>query len=129
MRRRFSAKQKAQIVLEILREEKTIAQMASEYGVHPTQLHRWKKQALERLPELFERDDRQERVKAAAHERQLEDLYAQIGRLTAQVNWLKENLASTFSRNERLAMIERTNASLSLSIQAELLSLSRSSLY
>jgi len=35
-----------------------------------------KKQALERLPELFERDDRQERAKAAAHERQLEDLYA-----------------------------------------------------
>jgi len=49
--------------------------------------------------------------------------------LTAQVNWLNRNLASTFSRNERLAMIERTNASLSLSIQAELLSLSRSSLY
>jgi len=42
------------------------------------------------LPELFERDDRQQRAKAAAHERQLEDLYAQIGRLTAQVNWLKK---------------------------------------
>jgi len=52
-------------VLEILREEKTIAQMASEYGVHRTQLHRWKKQALESLPELFERDDRQERAKGA----------------------------------------------------------------
>jgi len=39
MRIRFTAKQKAQIVLEILREEKTIAQMASEYGVHSTQLH------------------------------------------------------------------------------------------
>ena len=45
MRRRFSAKQKAQIVLEILKEERTIAQIASEYSVHPNQLHRWKKQA------------------------------------------------------------------------------------
>ena len=70
MRRRFTAKQKAQTVLEILREEKTIAQMASEYGVHPTQLHRWKKQVMERLPELFERDDRQERAKAAAHKQE-----------------------------------------------------------
>jgi len=51
-------------VLEFLREEKTIAQMAFEYGVHPTQLHRWKKQVLERLPELFKRDDRQERAEA-----------------------------------------------------------------
>jgi len=43
MRRRFTAKQKTQTVLEFLREEKTIAQMVSEYGVHPTQLHRLKK--------------------------------------------------------------------------------------
>ena len=75
-------------MLEFLREEKTIAQMAFEYGVHPTQLHRWKKQVLERLPELFKRDDRQERAEATAHERQLEDLYAQIGRLTA--HWFSQ---------------------------------------
>ncbi len=90
MRRRFSAKQKAQIVLEILKEERTIAQIASEYGVHPNQLHRWKKQAIERLDVLFEKDDRQERAREAAHERQLEELYAEIGRLTTQVNWLKK---------------------------------------
>jgi len=52
MRKRFSAKQKSQIVLEILREEKTIAQIASEYSVHPTQLHRWKKQALDHFSEV-----------------------------------------------------------------------------
>ena len=96
MRRRFSAKQKAQIVLEILREEKTIAQIASEYSVHPSQLHRWKKQALERLPELFQRDGAHERARAVAHERQLEDLYAQIGRLTAQLNWIKKKSGIDF---------------------------------
>ena len=90
MRRRFTAKHKSQIVLEILREEKTIAQIASEYSVHPTQLHRWKKQALDHFSELFQKDDKQERAKQAAHERQLEELYAEIGRLTTRVNWLKK---------------------------------------
>jgi transposase-like protein len=90
MRRRFSAKQKSQIVLEILREERTIAQIATEYGVHPNQLHRWKKQAIDHLDDLFQKDHKQERAKEAAHERQLEELYAEIGRLTTQVNWLQK---------------------------------------
>ena len=90
MRRRFSAKQKAQIILEILKEEKTVAQIASEYGVHPNQLHRWKKQALENFASLFETDKRQARAQEAAHQKQLEGLYAEIGRLTTQVNWLKK---------------------------------------
>ena len=90
MRRRYSAKQKAQIVLEILKEEKTIAQIASEYSVHPNQLHRWKKQALDKFSELFETDKKQERAKEAAHQRKLDDLYAEIGKLTTQINWLKK---------------------------------------
>jgi len=96
MRRRFTAKHKSQIVLEILREEKTIAQIASEYSVHPTQLHRWKKQALDHFSELFQKDDKRERAKQAAHERQLEELYAEIGRLTTRVNWLKKKSGLDF---------------------------------
>ena len=91
MRRHFSAKQKAQIVLEIFKEERTIAQIASEYNVHPNQLHRWKKQATDHFTELFQKDDKRLRAKEAGHERQLEELYAEIGRLTTQVNWLKKN--------------------------------------
>ena len=49
-RKHFSATQKAQIALEILKEEKTVSQIASENGVHPNMmLYRWKKQALENL--------------------------------------------------------------------------------
>lgn len=90
MRRRFSAKQKAQIVLEILKEEKTIAQIASEYSVHPNQLHRWKRQALENFAGLFETDNKQEKAQAAVQQRKLAELYAEIGRLTTQVKWLKK---------------------------------------
>jgi putative transposase len=85
MKRRFSAKQKAQIVLEVLKEEKTIVQIASEYQVHPNQLHRWKKQALDNFAGLFETDEKQERAQDAAHQRQMEELYAEIGLTTVDL--------------------------------------------
>ena len=89
-RRRFSPNQKAQIVLEILKEEKTIRQIASEYGVHPNLMQRWRKQALEDLPKLFEDNRKTERTREAENERRFNELYAEIGRLTTQVNWLKK---------------------------------------
>jgi len=89
-RKHFTASQKAQIALEILKEEKTVNQIASEYGVHPNVLYRWKKQALENLPKLFEDENKGERAGQAEHERQVNELYREIGRLTTQLNWLKK---------------------------------------
>jgi transposase-like protein len=89
-RKRHSAQQKAQIVMELLKEEKTVTQIASEYGVHPNQLHRWKKQALEGFHRLFEDERKAEQTKEAEHERQLSDLYIEIGKLTTQLNWIKK---------------------------------------
>jgi putative transposase len=131
MRKRHSAAFKAQVVQEVLKEEKTIAQIASEYGVHPTQISTWKAAALKGLPSLFEREkaDADQRAQKEAQERQLQELYAQIGRLTTQVAWLKKNLASNLRREERLALLEREGSELPLSVQADLLSLSRASLY
>jgi putative transposase len=48
----------AEIVQELLKEEKTVSQLASETGIHPTQLKEWKRIALTRLPELLSRNDR-----------------------------------------------------------------------
>jgi len=89
-RKHFSASQKAQIALEILKEEKPVSQIASENGVHPNVLYRWKKQALENLPKLFEDDNKSERDQQVEHEKQVTELYSEIGRLTTQVNWLKK---------------------------------------
>ena len=86
----FNTSQKAQIVLEILREDKSIAQIASENGIHPNQLYRWKKHALENFSQLFEDDRKGEKARDAEHERQLNQLYAEIGRLSAQLSWLKK---------------------------------------
>ena len=82
---------KAQVVLDILKEEKTTAQLASEYGIHPNLLRDWKLIALKALPAAFEKRDALV-VKEAAHEVQLQELYAEIGRLTTHVAFLKKKL-------------------------------------
>jgi len=90
MRKRYTAKQKAQIVLEILKEERPIAQISSEYGIHPNQLYKWKAQALEGIPKVFEDEHKSEKALKAVHENQLQELYAEIGRLNTQLTWLKK---------------------------------------
>jgi putative transposase len=91
MRKHYTAAFKARVVQELLKEEKTLAQIATEYEVHPTQLKNWRAIALEGLAGLFEKQDSTAELKAA-HEQQLGELYAEIGKLTTQVNWLKKKL-------------------------------------
>ncbi|PSR24391.1 MAG: hypothetical protein C7B46_21095 [Sulfobacillus benefaciens] len=86
---RHSATFKSQVVLEMLKEEKTVTQIAAAYGIHPGQLHRWKRQALENFPQLFA-ESQALKQQAQAHEEQLTALYAEIGKLTTQVEWLKK---------------------------------------
>ncbi len=90
MKKRYTAQQKAQIVLEILKEERPIAQIASEYGIHPNQLYKWKAQALDGLPKLFDDERKTEKALKATHEQELQELYAEIGRLTTQLTWLQK---------------------------------------
>lgn len=89
MRKRHSPAFKAQIVAQALKEEKPITQIASENDIHPNQISAWKATALQGLPTLFERESKAQ-ASQAAHQQQLEELYAQIGRLTTQVAWLKK---------------------------------------
>lgn len=90
MKKHYTAEQKAKIVLEILKEERTIAQIASEQSIHPNQLYKWKALAIEKLTDVFEDERKNERVQKAEHERELKELYAEIGKLSTQLNWLKK---------------------------------------
>ncbi len=90
MRKRYSDAFKAEVVLELLKEEKTIAQIASERHIHPNQLYEWRAIALRDLATLFSQDHKGETALKAEYEKRLEELYAEIGRLTTQVNWLKK---------------------------------------
>lgn len=78
------------MVQELLKEEQTVAQIASEHGVHLTQLNKWKATAIQGLPSLFADDRKAAQAVQATHERQVQTLYAEIGRLTTQVAWLKK---------------------------------------
>ena len=87
IRKRHSAEVKGQVALAALRERETTAQIAVRYGVHPTQVSVWKKQATESLAEVFSSDRQQHQQ----DQRDLVDqLYKQIGQLTVQLDWLKK---------------------------------------
>jgi transposase-like protein len=78
---------KAKIAFEAAKGEKTISQLASEYGVHPNQIGQWKKKLLEELPVIFSdkrvyRDKDREELEA--------ELYRQIGQLKVELEWLKK---------------------------------------
>jgi transposase-like protein len=85
-RRNHAAQFKAKVAFEAAKGEKTIAELASEYEVHPTQITQWRKQLLELLPEIFSRrrqdDQQQEKLTA--------ELYQQIGQLKVELDWLKK---------------------------------------
>jgi putative transposase len=89
MRKHHSAAVKASIVVEALRETKTLAQLAAEHQIHPTLITKWKAEALEGLTQHFQRNTTQTE-QAEAQERKISELYQEIGRLTTQVNWLKK---------------------------------------
>ena len=89
MRKQHTAAFKAKLVLETLRETKTLAQIAAENQIHPTLLSKWRTEALSAFPDLFERGAKNSE-KSDAQEQRIEQLYQEVGRLTVQVNWLKK---------------------------------------
>ena len=65
-RKRYSAELKTKVALEAIKGQKTTNEIAAEYGVHPTQITQWKKQALDGLPDLFStRESRQAKSEEA----------------------------------------------------------------
>ena len=86
-RRRFSSEFKARVVRAALREDKTLAQLASEFDVHPNQITEWKRQAIESLPEVFSRKKKRQQQD---NQQLIDRLYQQIGELQVDVNWMKK---------------------------------------
>ncbi|MDP7179482.1 MAG: IS3 family transposase [Verrucomicrobiota bacterium] len=90
-RRVFTDKFKAKVAMEAVKGVKTLAELASEYQVHPNQISDWKKRLLQNAPEIFSgsRDGR-----AKSEEELTAPLYEEIGRLKMDVVWLKKKLLS-----------------------------------
>jgi transposase len=89
-RKTHTAAFKAQVALAALKGDKTVNELASLHGVHPTMIHAWKKQLLDGAEEIFGRGSK---VVAADHEALATQLYEQIGRLKMELDWVKKKSA------------------------------------
>ena len=86
-RRRYSPKLKFQVVLEVLTGDKTPGQVAKAYGVHPNTVGIWKRQLLEKGPEVFAEDS-----SVQEYEKQIADLEQLLGKKEVEIAVLKNFL-------------------------------------
>jgi transposase-like protein len=86
-RRQHSAQFKAQVGLDALKGIEPVHAIAAKHGVHPVQVTQWKKEAAERLPEVFARKGSVDAAEAKEREK---ELYEEIGRLKMELEWLKK---------------------------------------
>jgi len=87
LRKQHSSVTKAKVALEAIKGQKTANEIASEYGVHPTQIASWKKQLLDELPSVFEHPGSEG---AKSEEELIASFYQQIGQLKVEVDFLKK---------------------------------------
>jgi transposase-like protein len=90
-RKSHTAAFKAQVALAAIKGDKTVSELASVHGVHPTMIHAWKKQLLDSAEDIFHSGAK---TSTAEHEALQAQLYEQIGRLKTELDWLKKKAAS-----------------------------------
>ncbi|RPJ52188.1 MAG: transposase, partial [Acidobacteria bacterium] len=91
-RKQYSPKFKARVAIEAIRGEKTLSQLGSQFKVHPMQIAKWRKAALEQLPELFV-DGRSRKARNEDADR--DALYEEIGRLKMELDLAQKKSWST----------------------------------
>lgn len=90
MRKQYPPTFKAKAVLELLKEEKTLNQLAGEYQVHVNQLRDWRQRLLDELPQIFSRERQVNESELKKRDQLIEQLYGEVGRLTTALNWLQK---------------------------------------
>jgi transposase-like protein len=89
-RKQYSPQFKARVVIEAIRGEKTLSQLGSQFKVHPMQVAKWRKVALEQMPELFV--DGRKKERRGGGDADNNALYEEIGRLKVELDWLKKKV-------------------------------------
>jgi len=89
MRKSFTAEFKGKIALEAFKEEKTISQMSSEYGVHANRIGKWKKELQKQVSSIF---SSKKDANYKSHQEIVDNLYRNIGELKVENDWLKKKL-------------------------------------
>ena len=88
-RKSYDAAFKGKVALELAKELKTLNEVASEYGVHPGMITKWKKQMLEGIPGIFSKTTAENKQKEE-HNNLIARLYQKIGQLEVELDWLKK---------------------------------------
>jgi transposase-like protein len=88
-RKKYDPKFKAKVAFELAKGLRTANEIASEHGVHPTIITKWKKHLINGLPDIFANDSKQIR-KDQENEDLLASLYQKIGQLEVELDWLKK---------------------------------------
>jgi transposase-like protein len=86
-RKVFTGEQKAKVALAAIKGTKTVNEIAQQFGVHPTQVNQWKKELLDNAGGVFEKKRGPKPVSA---ESDPDRLYAKIGQLNMELDWLKK---------------------------------------
>lgn len=84
-RRKFTSAFKAQVALEAIKERETLADLSKKFGVHAVMISKWKQDFLERSSTIFEAESTQQEI-----EQDKQHLYAKIGQLEVERDWLKK---------------------------------------
>ena len=87
IRKKYLASFKAKVALEMIKEEKTLAELSSQYEVHSELLRKWKSVIINRADELFT-DKRQKKDKEK--DKLIEELYKEVGQLKVELDWVKK---------------------------------------
>lgn len=82
-RTQYTPNGKAEIMIEVLHGDQSIAELSSIYGINHNMLNRWKREALEGLPQVFERFSKKIKQEQS-RQQEIDELYKQIGKLTTQ---------------------------------------------
>jgi transposase len=89
-RNRYTPEYKTKVVLEVLREEQTVNEIASKYEVSPVMISRWKAEFMERASMVFEKKSSEADKMKKEYESKQEHLEKLVGQLTVEVDWLKK---------------------------------------